>query len=233
MELEALGRDVAADGERAWGLGVVFAELGESGRSLRYLRRALGPAVEAGAPGLPARLWQLYYPLGYGEHVRTAARAVSLDPYVVAAVIREESSYDPRARSGVGRGRPDAAHARHRARRRAGTRAAPGRHLGALWDPPVNITLGSRYLAQLSHALPGPPLRRRRVQRWPAPRPAVDRGAPPGRHGRVRGPDPVRRDARLREAGLHELAPLPARCYGETAAPGRRGEAVAAPRPGP
>jgi soluble lytic murein transglycosylase len=102
LELEALGRDALTEGDRAWGLGVAFAEMGEAGRSLRYLRRALGAAVEAGAPGLPSRLWQLYYPLGYGEHVRASARAVGMDAFMVAAVIREESSYDPRARSGVG-----------------------------------------------------------------------------------------------------------------------------------
>ncbi len=127
LELEALGRDAAADSDRAWALGVAFADLGEAGRSLRYLRRALGPAVEAGAPGLPPRLWQLYYPLGYGDHVRAAARTVGLDPYIVAAVIREESSYDPRARSGVGAVGPDAAHARHRAPGGAGARAGPSR----------------------------------------------------------------------------------------------------------
>src|SRR5262249_7403127 len=146
LELEALGRDAAADGDRAWALGVIFADLGEAGRSLRYLRRALGAAVEAGAPGLPTRLWQLYYPLGYGAQVRTAARKAGLDPYVVAAVIREESSYDPRARSGVGavglmQLMPDTA------RVVAHELGQPLGEVAALWEPAVNITLGSRYLA--------------------------------------------------------------------------------------
>src|SRR5262249_32943371 len=140
LELEALGRDAAADGDRAWALGVAVADLGEAGRTRGYLRRPRGPAVEAGAPGLPPRLWQLYYPLGYGDHVRDAARSVGLDPYVVAAVIREESSYDPRARSGVGaiglmQLMPDTA------RVVAQELGRPLGEVAALWEPSVNITL--------------------------------------------------------------------------------------------
>lgn len=231
MELEALGRDAVADGERAWGLGVVFAELGESGRSLRYLRRALGPAVEAGAPGLPARLWQLYYPLGYGEHVRTAARAVSLDPYVVAAVIREESSYDPRARSGVGavglmQLMPDTA------RIVAQELGRPLGDIGTLWDPPVNITLGSRYLAQLVTRFRDPLFAvaaynagPHRVQRWIAERPQADMEEFVDQIPF----DETRGFAKRVFTSWHHYR----RLYGETAAPGRRGEAVAAPRPAP
>jgi soluble lytic murein transglycosylase len=179
-ELEALGRDSLTEGDRAWALGVAFAEMGEAGRSLRYLRRALGAAVEAGSPGLPARLWQLYYPLGYGEHVRTAARAVGLDPFVVAAVIREESSYDPRARSGVGavglmQLMPDTA------RIVAQEIGRPLTEIAALWEPPMNITLGSRYLSQLNARFKEPLLAvaaynagPHRVQRWVAERPQAD-----------------------------------------------------------
>jgi soluble lytic murein transglycosylase len=179
-ELEALGRDTLTEGDRAWALGVAFAEMGEAGRSLRYLRRALGAAVEAGSPGLPARLWQLYYPLGYGEHVRTAARAVGLDPFVVAAVIREESSYDPRARSGVGavglmQLMPDTA------RIVAQEIGRPLTEIAALWEPPMNITLGSRYLSQLNARFKEPLLAvaaynagPHRVQRWVAERPQAD-----------------------------------------------------------
>ena len=103
LELETLGRD-AAGGQRS-GVGArgAFADLGEAGRSLRYLRRALGPAVEAGAPGHARRdSGSSTTPSGTPSSVRSAARSAGLDPYFVAAVIREESSYDPRARSGVG-----------------------------------------------------------------------------------------------------------------------------------
>ena len=94
-------------------------------------------------------------------------------------MIREESSYDPRARSGVGavglmQLMPD-------------TARVVAQELGALgevtarWEPAVNITLGSRYLAQLNARVrsrclavaaynAGP----HRVQQWVAERPQAD-----------------------------------------------------------
>jgi soluble lytic murein transglycosylase len=179
-ELEALGREAATDGDRAWGLGVTFADLGEPGRSLRYLRRAFGGAVEGGAPGLPDRFWRLYYPLGFGELVREAGRVTGLDPHFVAAVIREESAYDPRARSGVGaiglmQLMPDTA------RLVAQELGRPLPEAGALWDPTVNIMLGARYLAQLRARFQEPLLAvagynagPHRVLRWLAERPRGD-----------------------------------------------------------
>jgi soluble lytic murein transglycosylase len=231
LELEALGRDAAADGDRAWALGVAFSDLGEAGRSLRYLRRALGPTVEAGAPGLPPRLWQLYYPLGYGDHVRVAARAVGLDPYVVAAVIREESSYDPRARSGVGavglmQLMPDTA------RIVAQELGRPLGDISALWEPPVNITLGSRYLAQLAARFRDPLLAvaaynagPHRVQRWVAERPRADMEEFVDQIPF----DETRGFAKRVFTSWHHYR----RLYGDGSAPSRRGEAVAAPRAAP
>ena len=231
LELEALGRDAVADGDRAWALGVIFSELGEAGRSLRYLRRALGAAVEAGAPGLPARLWQLYYPLGYGEQVRTAARTVGLDPYVVAAVIREESSYDPRARSGVGavglmQLMPDTA------RVVAQELGRPLGEIATLWEPAVNITLGSRYLAQLNARFRDPLLAvaaynagPHRVQQWVAERPQVDMEEFVDQIPF----DETRGFAKRVFTSWHHYR----RLYGEGPTLGRRGEAVAAPRPAP
>ncbi len=180
VEFETLARDGLVEPERAWSLGVAFAQLGEAGRSLRYLRRGFGPAAEANAPGLTPEFWRLYYPLGYADLVRTAARRVGLDPFFVAAVIREESSFDPRARSWVGaiglmQLMPDTARV---------VAADAGVRLGeaaGLWEPPVNIALGAQYLAQLRgrfqeplFAVAGYNAGPHRVQRWLADRPATD-----------------------------------------------------------
>jgi soluble lytic murein transglycosylase len=228
LELETLARDAAGDSDRAWALGVAFAELGEAGRSLRYLRRALGGAVEAGAPGLPPRLWTLYYPLGYADSVRSAAHTVGLDPYFVAAVIREESSYDPRARSGVGamglmQLMPDTA--RHVARELG----RPLTEIAALWEPPVNITLGSRYLAQLQARFQDPLLAvaaynagPHRVRQWLADRSRADMEEFVDQIPF----DETRAFAKRVYTSWHHYR----RLYGGASAPGGRGEAVAAPR---
>jgi soluble lytic murein transglycosylase len=180
LELEAVGRDLPGDPDRAWSLGVAFAQIGEAGRSLRYLRRAFGGAAEAGAPGLTDQFWRLFYPFGHAEVVREAARRAGLDPFFVAAVIREESSYDIRARSWVGaiglmQLMPETA--------RAAAAAAGVRLLepGGLWEPPVNVTLGAYYLAQLRARFREPLLAvasynagPHRVQTWLAERRTAD-----------------------------------------------------------
>jgi soluble lytic murein transglycosylase len=180
VELEALGRDVAVDGDRAWSLANAFAQIGEPGRSLRYLRRVFGGVAEAGAPGLTDQFWRLFYPFGHSDLVREAARRAGLDPFFVAAVIREESSYDVRARSWVGavglmQLMPETARL---------VAADVGLRLSepaGLWEPPVNITQGAHYLAQLRGRFREPLLAvasynagPHRVQRWVAERPRAD-----------------------------------------------------------
>jgi soluble lytic murein transglycosylase len=228
-ELEVLGREAAADGDRAWALGIAFAELGEPGRSLRHLRRGFGAAVEGGAPGLPLRFWRMYYPLGYEDVVRAAARTAGLDPYFVAAVIREESSYDPRARSWVGaiglmQLMPDTARL---VAREAGR---PLDEIAAVWDPATNIALGTRYLAQLRSRFQEPLLAvagynagPHRVQRWLAERPKLDLEEFVDQIPF----EETRAFAKRVFTSWHHYR----RLYEPPPAPARRGEAEAAPRP--
>ncbi len=180
VELEAVGRESPANADRAWSLGVAFAQIGEAGRSLRYLRRAFGGAAEAGAPGLTDQFWRLFYPFGHPEVVREAARRAGLDPFFVAAVIREESSYDTRARSWVGaiglmQLMPETARV---VAADAGVRLVEP---AGLWEPPINITLGAHYLAQLRTRFREPLLAvasynagPHRVQKWLAERRTAD-----------------------------------------------------------
>ena len=180
VELETLGR-VVVDGDRAWSLANAFAQIGEPGRSLRYLRRVFGTAADAGAPGLTDQFWRLFYPFGHSDIVREAAKRAGLDPFFVAAVIREESSYDVRARSWVGavglmQLMPETARL---VAADAGLRFSEP--AGQLWEPPVNIALGTHYLAQLRGRFQEPLLAvasynagPHRVQKWVAERPKAD-----------------------------------------------------------
>jgi soluble lytic murein transglycosylase len=180
VELETLGR-VVVDGDRAWSLANAFAQIGEPGRSLRYLRRVFGTAADGGAPGLTNQFWQLFYPFGHSDIVRDAAKRAGLDPFFVAAVIREESSFDVRARSWVGavglmQLMPETARL---VAADAGLRFSEP--AGQLWEPPVNIALGTHYLAQLRGRFQEPLLAvasynagPHRVQKWVAERPRAD-----------------------------------------------------------
>jgi soluble lytic murein transglycosylase len=156
---------------------------------------------------------------------------VGLDPNFVAAVIREESSYDPRARSGVGamglmQLMPDTA------RLVAQELGRPLAELAALWEPPVNITLGSRYLARLNVRFQDPLLAiaaynagPHRVQRWVAERPRADMEEFVDQIPF----DETRAFAKRVYTSWHHYR----RLYGDGSQLGRRGEAVAAPRSGP
>jgi soluble lytic murein transglycosylase len=179
-ELETLVREPGVEPDRAWGLGVAFAQFGEAGRSLRQLRRAFGAAAEGGAAGLTPAFWRLFYPLGYADHVRAAAQRAGVDPFFVAAVIREESSYDPRAKSWVGaiglmQLMPETA------RVLASDLRLPLGDPAELWEPPLNITLGAAYLGQLRARFGEPLLAAasynagpHRVDRWLAERRTPD-----------------------------------------------------------
>jgi soluble lytic murein transglycosylase len=47
----------------------------------------------------PRRFWELLFPLPYRADVVRAAREKNLDPYLLAGLIRQESEFDPQARS--------------------------------------------------------------------------------------------------------------------------------------
>jgi len=170
-ELDAVLERATAEPSRLYGLAVFYDSVGEVGRSLRLLRRHFGVLAEAAAPGLPAPFWQLFYPRGYAGTVEAAAAKHGLDPLFVAAVIREESSYDSRARSWVGaiglmQLMPETA-------RQVAKEAGLSLPEDGLWEPSVNIPLGVHYLARLKGRF-GEPLLAvagynagpHRVERW-------------------------------------------------------------------
>lgn len=151
-------------------------ELGEVRAALRHLAPLAQPSGSDG-PVLDAEgRWVLQglFPLPYEEVVRAEAAARGLDPLLIWAVMREESSFEPDALS------PSDAHglmqllpstARWVADRIGARWAAPS----DLFDPALNIRLGAAYLRYLLdrfddvrlavaayHAGPG------RVERWAA-----------------------------------------------------------------
>lgn len=58
--------------------------------------------LAAGAALLPGLSRRYFYPTEYGEFVYPYAEEYGVDPYLVFAVIKTESNFDPSARSNVG-----------------------------------------------------------------------------------------------------------------------------------
>jgi len=93
---------------------------------------------------LPREAWELMYPKLYWEIIQRESRQRNLDPYLVAALIRQESRFENEVVSSAGavglmQLMPGTA------RRLAGRRVSRGR----LYDPETNIRLGTQYLADL------------------------------------------------------------------------------------
>jgi peptidoglycan lytic transglycosylase len=100
--------------------------------------------------------YALRFPLADRDRVLDAARAAGVDPAWAYAIIRAESAWQTDARSG--------ADARGLMQLLPGTAALVSRHTGlpyggdaSLYDPSVNIPLGTRYLARLAQRFDGSP----------------------------------------------------------------------------
>ena len=97
------------------------------------------------------------YPLSYGEQINTGAEEFNLNPAFVAAIIRNESSFQPFAESSVGaRGlmqlMPDTAEWI------AGKMKFSGYAFDRMYDPETNIRFGCWYLNYLASLFRGDPV---------------------------------------------------------------------------
>lgn len=147
-------------------------EAGEYRAALRHGQRLLGPE----APWA----WGILFPRPYAPQVLAASAAQGVDPLLVWAVMREESAFEPQALSGAdayGLMQLVPATGQWVAQRLGLAWGSPE----ALFDPAVNVRLGTAYLAYLLrrygdprvavaayHAGPG------RVDRWLAASPLTD-----------------------------------------------------------
>ncbi|MPY88531.1 MAG: transglycosylase SLT domain-containing protein, partial [Luteitalea sp.] len=144
------------DLERTWGtsplvdatIAWALLQRGDNLRAVALVRRAYPHYIAAGGERLPREVLEVLFPLDYWDQVRQYAKAHSLDPYLVAALISQESAFDPDARSPAnayglmqilpGTGRQLA--------RRLGVRPFSTR---TLRNPTVNIRLGTRHFKDL------------------------------------------------------------------------------------
>jgi soluble lytic murein transglycosylase len=96
----------------------------------------------------PPAFWKLLFPLPYEKDLVRSAKQQNLDPFMMAALIRQESEFDPQALSAkhaYGLTQVEPATGRALARR-AGIKHFSNR---SLFEPAINLTLGSYYLRAL------------------------------------------------------------------------------------
>ena len=147
-ELEDVVQASVGDHARLYGASAAYVRDERYHMALRIVRRHFGTLAVSGDPTLPRAFWEIIYPLGWRNEVTEAARKAGLDPYLVAAVVREESSYYPRAVSRAGaRGLMQLMPAT--ARPMADLRGLAFEGGSLLDDPRANLDIGASFLAGL------------------------------------------------------------------------------------
>jgi soluble lytic murein transglycosylase len=147
-EADRLVAAAGADRATLYTLAEALAERGYSQRAIR-----IGLRLQA-AEATNRRLLRIIYPFPYRTLVTEEARDVGLDPFIAAALIRQESMFEARITSPAG------------ARGLMQIMPATGRALAAdaglahwdaevLYHPEINVHLGIAYVARHMHSYDG------------------------------------------------------------------------------
>lgn len=128
--------------------GRALLAAGHPARATRIGQRA----IAAGAPR-DVSTWELVYPLPFEPALLASSRSAELDPWLVAALIRQESGFEPRATSAVG--------ARGLMQMMPANGPSLARTIGLadydhamLWQPNVNLAMGTRHFAEALRRYP-------------------------------------------------------------------------------
>jgi soluble lytic murein transglycosylase len=144
-----IAEEIAADPDSSsWSAlaeAQIYASDGETFRAMRALKRALPSAASASIASVPLAYWRILFPQPYWATIQSEAARNHLDPYLVAAQIRQESEFNPAAVSranalGLLQLLPAVG------RSMAHEEGLTGFQTFQLFDPETNIRLGTRYL---------------------------------------------------------------------------------------
>lgn len=135
------------EGEQPQLLAMEFAQSADSSyRALRIMKSFSADYLALPLDKAPVKFWQMLFPLPYKDELFKSAMDRGLDPYDVAALIRQESEFNPTAKSPYALGLMQ-------------LRPSTGKMLGkqqgmgvittnALYTPSVSIKLGTEYMRQ-------------------------------------------------------------------------------------
>lgn len=135
-------------------LATLASERGSPDAAAWHLRNHVPDYLFQPLAALPENFWKLAFPLRFREDLERYARQNSLDPFQFAALVRQESAFNPRAVS--------AANARGLAqvlpltgRELSRTLGIKGFQTEMLFVPAVNLRLGTFYFRRLIDSLDG------------------------------------------------------------------------------
>ncbi len=170
--------------QRAWGpstpvdatIAWVYYRKGELRRAITLMRRAYPQHLTSVGQELPPEILQVIFPLTYWDWIRKYSTPQGLDPYMIAALIAQESTFDPKVRSSANAwGLMQLVPAT--GRRLARTLGIPRFSTPMLTNPETNIRLGTLYFSTPGGAVRRHVLRAGELQRRREPRGALAGGA--------------------------------------------------------
>jgi soluble lytic murein transglycosylase len=176
--------------QRVWGdssaiqatLGWIYHQRGDLRAGINAIKRAYPQYMAAGGERLPSAILKVLFPVNYWALIRRYSAERQLDPYMIAALVAQESTFTADARSSAnayGLMQLVPATGRQYAR----TLHLPKRFsIGMLTTAETNIRMGTAYFADLvrqfggvHYALATYNAGPNRVARWISERPGVDR----------------------------------------------------------
>ncbi len=146
-ELSVLTDRYSRDPDVLAALSMMLNEVGAYHHALRLVRSRFREKLERTGGAVAEGLWSVAYPTGLIPTIKMSG-ANGVDPFLVAAIIREESQYDRKAVSRVGaiglmQVMPATANAVAQQHR------LPSLSREDLFDQETNIRIGARYVEQL------------------------------------------------------------------------------------
>ncbi|MGQ0736110.1 MAG: transglycosylase SLT domain-containing protein [Acidobacteriota bacterium] len=153
-------------------VALVENRLGRLRPAINAMKRAYPQYIAAGGETLPVEILRIIFPVDHWPLLKGQAQARGLDPYLVAALVAQESTFDAGIRSSanaIGLMQILPSTGRRYARRLGIQRFSAGR----LTSPEINARIGTQYLADLlqrfggvHYALASYNAGENRVQRW-------------------------------------------------------------------
>jgi soluble lytic murein transglycosylase len=126
----------------------IYQDNGQNYKAIQFLKKAMPGYYAVDLPALPRPYWEILFPRPYWTDVQQQAMANSLEPHLVASLIRQESEFNPEAHSHadayglmqllpqVGKSEAKHAHIKHFSTE-------------LLLVPAINIELGTHYFREM------------------------------------------------------------------------------------
>lgn len=162
-------------------IGLIHSRRGDLRRGINAVKRAYPQYIAAGGEELPSEVLEVLFPMAYWSLIQTHAPARGLDPYLIAALMAQESTFDADIRShanAIGLMQVVPATGRRYAR----ALKIPRFTAAKLTDPEVNVRIGTAYFADMvrrfgavHHALASYNAGPSPVSRWIAEKPGIER----------------------------------------------------------